>query len=153
MTIATRGGTLDDSVKYWIRPDIENRIAEGSIAGYFGTSVKEIGPGEVLLDTPGGEMTIGNDFVLAMTGYRPDYDFLAALGVACTDDTVREPVRDVETFESSRAGVFVAGVLCNGMRSGRWLIENSRDHASRIFDRIESMPDLSRRGPSRRRSF
>ncbi len=139
VTIATRGPSFDGTIKYWIRPDIENRIEEGSIAGYFNSSVRHIGEDEVILDTPGGEKVIGNDFVLAMTGYRPDYDLLAALGVECTDDRVREPVRSDETFESSRPGVFVAGVLCNGMQSGRWLIENSRDHATRIFDRIGAL--------------
>ena len=139
VTMATRGPSFDGTIKYWIRPDIENRIEEGSIAGYFNSSVRQIGEREVVLDTPGGEKVIGNDFVLAMTGYRPDYEFLAALGVECTDDRAREPVRNDETFESSRPGVFVAGVLCNGMQSGRWLIENSRDHATLIFDRIGSL--------------
>lgn len=137
VTLVTRGETLDDGVKYWIRPDMENRIREGSIRAYFKSTVKMIGVEEVILGTPGGEVTLGNDFVLAMTGYRPDFDFLSRLGVECSSSPVIEPVFDPSTYETGVPGVFLAGVICNGMHVGKWLIENSRFHGDGIFDCIE----------------
>jgi thioredoxin reductase (NADPH) len=136
VTLLSRSGGLDESVKYWIRPDMENRISEGSIPAFFNSSLREIREEEVVLSTPAGEKVIENDFVLAMTGYRPDYAFLEKVGVDCRRESAREPLHDPGTFESSVPGVFVAGVVCNGLRAGQWLIENSRHHASNIFDRI-----------------
>jgi thioredoxin reductase (NADPH) len=137
VTLVTRGTELDDSVKYWIRPDMENRILEGSVKAYFSTTVKEIAEEEVVLTTPDGEVVLENDFVLAMTGYRPDYEFLARVGVECSDSPVMEPVFDAATYETGVPGVFLAGVICNGMQVGKWLIENSRVHGEKIFDAIE----------------
>ncbi len=133
VTLAARSESLDESVKYWIRPDMENRIREGSIRALFGTEVREILEDRVVLAAPTGEETIANDFVLALTGYHPDYGFLAAVRVRCSEDPSREPLYDPENFESEVPGLYVAGVLCNGMRTGRWLIENSRSHAEKIF--------------------
>jgi thioredoxin reductase (NADPH) len=138
VTLVTRGKTLDDGVKYWIRPDMENRIREGSIKAYFESTVKAIVAEEVVLTTPGGEVTLENDFVLAMTGYRPDFDFLSRLGVECSSSPVVEPVFDAATYETGVPGIFLAGVICNGMQVGKWLIENSRFHGGDIFDCIEA---------------
>jgi thioredoxin reductase (NADPH) len=136
VTLVTRGETLDDGVKYWIRPDMENRIREGSIKAYFESTVRIIGVEEVVLGTPGGNVTLGNDFVLAMTGYRPDFDFLSRLGVECSASPVIEPVFDSITYETGVPGIFLAGVICNGMHVGKWLIENSRFHGEGILDCI-----------------
>lgn len=136
VTIAARGPSLDDTVKYWVRPDIENRIAEGSIGAWFDSAVTRIGERDVTLRTPEGEEVIANDFVLAMTGYHPDFALLDRIGVRCTEDSSQVPVHSEESYESSVPGVYVAGVMCNGMRSGVWLIENSREHARRIFDHL-----------------
>jgi thioredoxin reductase (NADPH) len=132
----TRGKRLDDGVKYWISPDMENRILEGSIKAYFESTVRRIGAEEVVLGTPGGDVTLGNDFVLAMTGYRPDFDFLSRLGVECSSSPIMEPVFDPSTYETGVPGIFLAGVICNGMHVGKWLIENSRFHGEGIFDCI-----------------
>ena len=139
VTILSPSPALDESVKYWVLPDIEHRIDEGSITACFESRVLEIREGEVVISTPAGERILENDFVLAMTGYHPDYEFLGKVGVDCREDTLREPVYDPATFESTVPGIFVAGVLCNGMQSGRWLIENSRHHGKAIFDRIEEL--------------
>lgn len=144
VTLIHRGEALSDSVKYWLRPDLENRIREGSIQAYFQTRVQAIEPGRLRLDTPGGELTIANDFVLAMTGYRPDYPFLEALGLAIDDDRARTPIFDAQTFESSRPGVYLAGTVCGGLHTGRWFIENGRHHAEQIAEHMASgtAPDL-----------
>lgn len=137
VTIATRGPALDDSVKYWVRPDIENRIAEGGIRACFETSVVSISEEEAVLETPDGPIVLENDFVIAMTGYHPDFAFLDTVGVTCTKDAARVPIHDAETYESSVSGIYVAGVMCNGLRSGVWLIENSRGHARGILEDVE----------------
>ena len=145
VTLIARSATLSDSVKYWIRPDLENRIKEGSIRAYFSTAIEEIRPGSLILSTPGGRVEIPNDWVLAMTGYRPDFPFLEALGIAFADDGFRTPVFDETTFESSRKGVYLAGTVCGGYRTNRWFIENGRFHAQQIAkhiagDRTERIP-------------
>ena len=133
VTLIHRGATLSDRVKYWLRPDLENRIKEGSVRAFFSTRVTAIEPGRLRLATPEGERTIENDWVLAMTGYRPDYSFLETLGIAWEeDDPAKTPVFDPVTFETSRPGVYLAGTVCGGLRTGRWFIENGRHHARQI---------------------
>ncbi len=132
VTLIHRGPELSDRVKYWLRPDLENRIAEGSVRAFFRSSVTAIEPGRLRLETPEGEVTIGNDFVLAMTGYRPDYRFLEALGIAWADDEALTPIYDPTSFETNRPGVYLAGTICGGLRTGRWFIENGRHHARQI---------------------
>jgi thioredoxin reductase (NADPH) len=132
VTLVVRGPALSDRIKYWIRPDLENRIAEGSIRAYFETEVEEIRESSVLIRTPTGREEIGNDWVLAMTGYRPDYGFLEGLGLAIDEDAHRTPVFDEATFESSRPGVYLAGTVCGGLHTSRWFIENGRFHARQI---------------------
>lgn len=132
VSLVVRGSALSDKVKYWIRPDLENRIAEGSIRAYFDATVSEITPAEIALRTPNGEVRLANDWVLAMTGYHPDYGFLERLGIAIADDPYRTPVLDPATFETTRPGVYLAGTVCGGYQTGRWFIENGRHHAKLI---------------------
>lgn len=132
VTLIVRSATLSDKIKYWIRPDLENRIAEGSIRAYFETTVEAIDPASVSLRTPDGPVVIDNDWVLAMTGYRPDYAFLERLGIAIGDDVYRTPVLDPASFETTRPGVYLAGTVCGGYQTGRWFIENGRHHAKVI---------------------
>lgn len=140
VTLIIRDGALDDGVKYWIKPDVENRIEEGSIDAYFHTTVEAIESASLHLDTPDGPLEIANDFVLAMTGYRPNYDLLDQLGIEVQDDDARTPVHDEdgETFETNRAGVYLAGTICGGCDTSRWFIENGRFHAEKVMDHIVS---------------
>lgn len=137
VTMAVRKPALKESVKYWVKPDIENRIENGEITGLFNTEVREIRTGEVVLDTPDGTRTIANDFVLAMTGYMPNYGVMKKFGIALTEDEKRMPVFDEETLETNRKGIYVAGVVCGGMDTSSLFIENSRVHAEHIAEDIE----------------
>ena len=136
VTLVVRSAGLSDKIKYWIKPDLENRIAGGSIRAFFGTVVQEIRPASLVLRTPAGGEEIANDWVLALTGYRPDYPFLESLGIAIAGDEARTPVYDEATFETSRPGVYIAGTVCGGLRTGRWFIENGRFHARQIVKHI-----------------
>ena len=136
VTLIVRTPMLSESVKYWIRPDLENRIKEGSIRAYFNTYVTEIRPSSLVLRTPEGTLEIDNDWVLAMTGYQPDFGFLASLGITFADDGFRTPVFDETTFETSRSGVYIAGTVCGGLKTNRWFIENGRFHAQQIARHI-----------------
>lgn len=137
VTMAVRGASIYEKVKYWIKPNIENRIKEGSIKAYFNTTVKEIRPHEVILNTPDGEVTIANDFVLAMTGYQPNYDFIRSLGVEILNDEKRIPVYNKETLETNLQRVYLAGVVCAGMQTSKLFIENTRDHGAIIIEDIQ----------------
>ncbi|NOX38189.1 MAG: YpdA family putative bacillithiol disulfide reductase [Calditrichaeota bacterium] len=137
VTMVVREPWLKPTIKYWVKPDIENRIKEGSIRAYFNSEVVEIREKELIIRTPDGIRTLENDFVLAMTGYHPNYDFLGKLGITFTDDEIRQPVYNPETMESTRPGIFLAGVVCGGMETNKWTIENARHHAPRIFDYLE----------------
>ena len=136
VTMAVKNPRLKEGVKYWVRPDIENRIAEGEITGYFDTEVVEIKPREVVLKTPEREITIDNDFVLAMTGYQPDFSLLDQLGLAYETDAYQTPVLDPDTQESSMPGVYLGGVVCGGMNTSRLFIENTRVHGEAIAKAI-----------------
>lgn len=136
VTMAIREPQLYQKTKYWILPNIENRIKEGSIKAYFNTTVKQISEEQVLLETPEGEITIENDYVLAMTGYRPNYQLLQNLGIEIRNDEYRTPVFNQETLETNRKGVFIAGVVNGGLKTNVYFIENTRDHAKRIVDEI-----------------
>jgi thioredoxin reductase (NADPH) len=125
---------LDSGVKYWVRPDIENRIKEGSIKAYFNSTIKIIREKEVEICTPQGEKTIENDYVLAMTGYQPDYELLNRLGIEFSCDSIKEPVYDKQTFETNKKGIFLAGCVCGGMNTSKWNIESSRYHAKNIVE-------------------
>ena len=137
VTMSIRGSELNSRVKYWILPNIENRIKEGSIKAHFNTTVKEIKEKSVILNTPDGEVEIENDYVLAMTGYHPNYTLLENLGINIGDDEYRTPQYDEKTLESNHPGVFLAGVVNGGMKTNRFFIENTRDQADTIIRQIE----------------
>lgn len=139
VTMVVREPTLKPGIKYWVKPDIENRIAEGSIKAYFNSVVTEIREKQIDIQTSTEKITLENDFVMAMTGYQPDYRFLDQLGIGVSDDGSREPAYNPETFESDRKGIYLAGVVCGGMNTTRWQIENSIEHAVKIFDNIASL--------------
>lgn len=138
VTLVARGPGVGPRVKYWVKPDIENRIAEGSITAHFNTSVQAIRPGEVDLLTPDGVLTITNDFVLALTGYRPNFDWLQQCGITFSDDGLCKPVYNPDTMETNVPGLYLAGVVCGGMETHKWFIENSRVHAQIIIRDITS---------------
>ena len=136
VTLIVRSAELSDKVKYWIKPDLENRIKEGSIRAYFNTRWRRSRRQSLVLRTAGGAVEIDNDWVLAMTGYRPDYRFLQSLNIEIGDDEYRTPVYDETTFETSRRGIYLAGTVCGGLKTGRWFIENGRFHARQIAKHI-----------------
>ena len=135
VTLIHRDNKLSDRIKYWIRPDIENRLKNGEIASYFESSVLAITQREIRIATPDGEKTLPNDFVLAMTGYSPDLDFLQRTGIVLEPDT-QKPRTDPETLESLRPGVYLAGVIVAGMHTNEIFIENGRFHGIQIADHI-----------------
>ncbi len=137
VTMIIRESKLKDSVKYWVKPDIENRIREGVIKAYFNSEITEIREKEIDVQTPDGKITLQNDYVLAMTGYHPDYRFLRQLGIEISADESQTPFYHPETFETNRRGIFMAGVVCGGMRTGRWFIENAHEHAIKIYDCLD----------------
>jgi thioredoxin reductase (NADPH) len=138
VTMIVREDKIKDSVKYWVKPDIDNRIKEGSIKAYFNSNLIKINEKDINVRTPGGIITLENDFVFAMTGYHPDYDFLTKAGVIFSDDDDKAPKYDPETFETDKKGIYLAGVVCSGVDTGKWFIENSRYHAVNIFNHIEN---------------
>jgi thioredoxin reductase (NADPH) len=131
VTLVHRGPAIHRHVKYWIKPDIENRIKNSEIAAYFESSVAQIGLDSVVLQTPQGRMTLKNDFVFALTGYHPDYEFLESLGVQAVGAD-RTPVCDTDCLESNIAGVYLAGVIVAGARTNEIFIENGRFHGRQI---------------------
>ncbi|MGO9515961.1 MAG: YpdA family putative bacillithiol disulfide reductase [Candidatus Korobacteraceae bacterium] len=132
VTLVHRGPGISNSVKYWIKPDIENRIKAGQVAAYFNASVREITLVHVVLDTPQGEVVLPNDYVFAMTGYHPDFDFLCGLGVKLSAADDRRPVVDRQTLESNVPGIYLAGVIVAGTRTSEIFIENGRFHGQLI---------------------
>ncbi|MTH16789.1 YpdA family putative bacillithiol disulfide reductase [Flavobacterium sp. LC2016-01] len=138
VTMVIRKNEINNRVKYWVKPDIENRIAEGSIKAYFESNITEIRETEIEIETPEGKVTIENDFVLALTGYKPDLNFLENCGIQLSDDELKIPVYNAETMETNVEGLFLAGVVCGGMQTHKWFIENSRIHAKMIVDYITS---------------
>ncbi|MFT6964897.1 MAG: thioredoxin reductase (NADPH) [Marivirga sp.] len=130
---------IKESVKYWVKPDIENRIKEGSIKAYFESELAEIRDGEIDINTAEGKLTIKNDFVLAMTGYEPDYNFIKAIGVEINDEYPFSPRYNSNTMETNVKGLYLAGVICGGLQTNKWFIENSRVHADMIIEAIENL--------------
>jgi len=137
VTMVIREPNLKEGVKYWVRPDIENRIKEGSIKAYFNSEVTEIRNDEVDIKTPEEKITIKNDFVFAMTGYHPDYTFLKKVGINISQDEKQIPHFDEISFETNVPGIYLAGVVCGGMDTGKWFIENAR------YQAVEIMKDIS----------
>lgn len=138
VTMIIKGDRISDSVKYWVKPDIENRIAEGSIKAFFGAEIIEIKDDSVIFkDAVGHINELQNDFVLAMTGYLPDFEFLQNCGIQIEGDTLK-PVYNPETMETNIQNLYLAGVVCGGMDTHLWFIENSRIHAEIIVGDIVS---------------
>lgn len=137
VTLVVRGPAIGERVKYWVKPDIENRIAEGSIKAFFNSEIIEIKEKEVLITTPAGVKKIPNDFVLALTGYQPNLSFLKAVGITFSEDLHRRPTYNPDTMETNVGGIYVAGVICGGLETHKWFIENSRCHADLIVNDLE----------------
>ena len=136
VTMVIRRPEISEKVKYWIKPDLENRIEDGAIRALFNTRITAIKEDEVAVEGPGGAATIAADWVLALTGYRPDFPFLGALGIEMGGDDACTPTHDPHTFETNRSGLFLAGTVCGGLDTSRWFIENGRDHARVVMDAI-----------------
>lgn len=138
VTMVIRGSEIGDRVKYWVKPDIENRIKEGSIKVFFNSEIKNISETQVEIQTHNGITVLPNDFVIALTGYKPDFKFLRKLGVKFSKDEKKLPSYDPATMETNISGLYLAGVICGGMETHKWFIENSRIHAKIIVENLTS---------------
>ena len=136
VTMVIRDSQIGERVKYWVRPDIINRISEGSIKAYFNSTIAEIREKEVDINTPDELVTIANDWVIAMTGYQPNLSFVQKAGIALSADEIRKPEYNSETHETNVKGIYLAGVICGGMDTHSLFIENSREHAVKIIGNI-----------------
>ncbi|MGS2726691.1 YpdA family putative bacillithiol disulfide reductase [Psychroserpens sp. BH13MA-6] len=144
VSMIVRGSDIGERVKYWVRPDIINRIEEGSITAYFDSEITDIQPNHITINTPEGSKTIENDYVIALTGYQPNFQFLEAAGITLSNDEKHLPTYNKDTMESNVDGLYLAGVICGGMETHKWFIENSRIHAKQIAQHIEQQFDNSR---------
>jgi thioredoxin reductase (NADPH) len=136
VTMVIKDAEIGKRVKYWVRPDIINRIEEGSIKAVFNSRLQAIREKEVDIRTPEGMLTVANDYVLLMTGYQPNFAFLEKLGIELSRDEKRYPSYNSKTMESNQKGIYLAGVVCGGMDTHIWFIENSREHARMIIQSI-----------------
>ena len=143
VTLVVRGESIGPRVKYWVRPDMENRISNNEVQAFFNSQLTEIRPNEVDILTPEGPVTLANDFVLALTGYQPDFSFLEKIGIQLSEDDSRQPIHNPDTMETNIPGLFLAGVVCGGMNTHLWFIENSRVHATQIVKRIAEMEHVT----------
>ncbi|WP_282123951.1 YpdA family putative bacillithiol disulfide reductase [Algibacter mikhailovii] len=139
VTMVVRGEHIGERVKYWVRPDIINRIKEGNIKAYFNSEIKSIENHQITICTPDKEIEIPNDFVIALTGYLPNFDLLSQSGITLSDDKKAIPNYNPETMESNVQGLYLAGVICGGKETHKWFIENSRIHAKKIAEHIENI--------------
>lgn len=137
VTMVIREPEIGESVKYWVKPDIENRIQEGSIKAYFNSEIKRINSTTVEIKSPEGDKILENDFVLAMTGYQPPFEFMESCGIKFKDDEFHTPVYNEETMESNVRNLYLAGVMCGGLKTNKWFIENSRIHATQIIETLK----------------
>lgn len=133
VTMIIREPALRESVKYWVKPDIENRITEGSIKAYFNSTVTRITENQIEIQTPKGKEKLDNDFVMAMTGYQPPFGLMKTMGIQFHDDEFHTPVYNEKTMETNVSSLYLAGVVCGGLKTNKWFIENSRDHAKLII--------------------
>ena len=138
VTLVHRGAEMHRHVKYWILPDIQNRIKNGEVTAYFSSTVERIDEDSVTLATPDGEVVLANDFVFALTGYHPDFGFIERLGVTLDMDDDRCPIHDPGSLESNVAGIYLAGVIVAGERTNEIFIENGRFHGKLIADSLRS---------------
>jgi thioredoxin reductase (NADPH) len=142
VTMVVKAKEIGENVKYWVRPDIDNRIKEGSIKCFFNSEVLAITPTTVEINTPGGLQSLPNDFVLAMTGYQPPFDFMKTLGIRFHQDADHTPVYDEATMETNVPNIYLAGVVCGGLKTNKWFIENSRVHAEVIIRHLKRKVSL-----------
>ena len=136
VTMIVREKEIGTNIKYWVRPDIVNRIENGEIKAYFESEITKISERSIIIKSPNGKQEIDNDFVLAMTGYQPNYEILKKLGVKINDDEFKTPQYNEDTMETNVKGVFLAGVICGGLKTNKWFIENSRGHSKKILSSI-----------------
>ncbi|MFN3589646.1 MAG: YpdA family putative bacillithiol disulfide reductase [Spirosomataceae bacterium] len=139
VTMVIKGDKIGERVKYWARPDIVNRIEEGSIRAFYSSQIKEIKEQSVVITTQDGEVEVANDWVIALTGYQPNLPFLEKMGIQLAEDALKKPTFDEQTMETNLSNVFLAGVVCGGMETHRLFIENSRIHANLILARIKEL--------------
>lgn len=137
VTMVIRDKEIGSRVKYWVRPDIINRIEEGNIKAYYNSAIQEIKKEGVVITTNEGLLSIENDYVLALTGYKPNFDFLQKIGIKISNDEKKRPQYNDETMETNVKGIYLAGVVCGGMETHKWFIENSRIHATMIMNTIK----------------
>lgn len=137
VTMSVRGESISKRVKYWIKPNIENRIKEGSIKAYFNTTVEEIREETVVLNTSDRQIEIENDWVLAMTGYQPNFDFFRKIGIELAEDGFLTPIHNKETLETNLPNVYIAGVINAGLQTSKLFIENTRVHAGMIISDLK----------------
>ncbi|MEP5613313.1 MAG: YpdA family putative bacillithiol disulfide reductase [Cyclobacteriaceae bacterium] len=138
VTMVVREKEISPRVKYWVRPDIENRIEEESIKAFFNSNISKIEDRSITIDSPNGSLALENDFVLAMTGYQPNFSFLEGIGVEIGTDEFKTPIYNPDTMESNIPGIYLAGVICGGLKTNIWFIENSIVHANLIISNIKS---------------
>lgn len=137
VTLVIRSNEISPRVKYWVKPDIENRIAEGEIKVYYNSNITEITESTASIATPSGSITIPNDFVIALTGYKPNFDLLTSFGISLASNNTMIPTHNIETMETNIPNLYLAGVVCGGLNTHLWFIENSRIHADMIIDHIK----------------
>ncbi len=145
VTMIVRDAAIGTRVKYWVRPDIINRIKEGSINVLYHSTLEEILADTIIVNQGGTALTIKNDYVLALTGYQPNFSFLKKIGIQLSPDTTQKPVYNEHTMETNCKGIYLAGVICGGMETHKWFIENSRVHAPMIMNHIESNLNFSKK--------
>ena len=136
VTMIIREPQIGENIKYWVRPDIINRIENNEINVFYESEILKIKEKTIIIKTKKETKEIKNDFVLAMTGYQPNYDILENLGVEILSDEFKTPVYNEDTMETNVKGVFVAGVICGGLKTNKWFIENSREHSQKILSQI-----------------
>jgi thioredoxin reductase (NADPH) len=137
VTMIIRENAIGKNIKYWVRPDIINRIENNEIKVFYESIITEIKDKSIIIKNKKGNSEIENDFVLAMTGYQPNYNILENLGIEILEDKFKTPFYDEETMETNVKGVFLAGVICGGLKTNKWFIENSRDHSEKIIAYIK----------------
>ena len=137
VTMIIREPKLNSNIKYWVKPDIENRIKENSIKAYFNSKITKITDKNIEVKTKNKKIQLENDFVLAMTGYQPNFNFLKKIGIKIRTDKNKTPLHDKKTMETNISGLYLAGVICGGLKTNKWFIENSREHSINIINHIK----------------
>ena len=136
VSMVIREPKLNSNIKYWVKPDIENRIKEKSIKAYFNSRITKITDKKIELKTKNKKIVLENDFVLAMTGYQPNFNFLKKVGIKIGTDKNKTPIHNKKTMETNISGLYLAGVICGGLKTNKWFIENSRKHSINIINHI-----------------